>query len=103
MPNRRLPPLNAVRAFEAAARHRSMTGAAAELGVTPGAVSRQVRDLEATIQRAATDGVEAVAVGTPIDLSKLVRIPVPWTRVRYELEVRGTPTLRDVLRPVLGS
>jgi predicted GTPase len=64
---------------------------------------QQVRDLEATIQRAASDGVDAVAVGTPIDLSKLVRIPVPWTRVRYELEVRGAPTLRDVLRPVLGS
>ena len=42
----RLPPLNAVRAFEAAARHLSVTGAAAELHVTPGAVSRQVRALE---------------------------------------------------------
>ncbi len=42
----RLPPLNAVRAFEAAARHLSMTLAAAELNVTPGAVSRQVRSLE---------------------------------------------------------
>lgn len=47
MTGRRLPPLNAVRAFEAAARHRSMTHAAAELGVTPGAISRQVRELEA--------------------------------------------------------
>jgi LysR family glycine cleavage system transcriptional activator len=42
----RLPPLNAVRAFEATARHLSVTGAAAELHVTPGAVSRQVRALE---------------------------------------------------------
>lgn len=63
---------------------------------------QQVRDLEATIARAADHGVEAIAIGTPIDLSKLVRIPVPWTRVRYELEVRGTPTLRDVLSPILG-
>ncbi|NJO33072.1 MAG: LysR family transcriptional regulator [Rhodospirillales bacterium] len=47
MARRRLPPLNAVRAFEAAARHGSMTHAAAELGVTPGAISRQVRVLEA--------------------------------------------------------
>ena len=46
MTGRRLPPLNAIRAFEAAARQRSMTRAAAELGVTAGAVSRQVRDLE---------------------------------------------------------
>jgi LysR family glycine cleavage system transcriptional activator len=43
---RTLPPLNAVRAFEAAARHGSFKDAAAELGVTHGAVSRQVRLLE---------------------------------------------------------
>jgi LysR family glycine cleavage system transcriptional activator len=42
----RLPPLNAVRAFEAAARHLSMTSAADELSVTPGAISRQIRALE---------------------------------------------------------
>lgn len=46
MAGRRLPPLHAVRAFEAAARHRSVTRAAEELGVTPGAVSRHVRALE---------------------------------------------------------
>ncbi len=43
---RRLPPLNAVRAFEAAARHLSFTQAADELAVTQGAISRQVRLLE---------------------------------------------------------
>lgn len=42
----RLPPLNALRAFEAAARHASLTRAAGELGVTHGAVSRQVKALE---------------------------------------------------------
>jgi LysR family transcriptional regulator, glycine cleavage system transcriptional activator len=48
MPIRRrtLPPLNAVRAFEAAARHNSFKDAASELGVTHGAVSQQVRALE---------------------------------------------------------
>ncbi len=45
-PRRSLPPLNSVRAFEAAARHGSFKEAAAELGVTHGAVSRQVRLLE---------------------------------------------------------
>ena len=39
---RRLPPLNGLRAFEAAARLLSFTRAAAELNVTPGAVSRQI-------------------------------------------------------------
>jgi len=42
----RLPPLNALRTFEAAARHGSFTLAAEELCVTPGAVSRQIRALE---------------------------------------------------------
>lgn len=41
-----LPPLNAVRAFEAAGRHRSFSNAATELGVTTGAVSRQIKILE---------------------------------------------------------
>jgi predicted GTPase len=63
----------------------------------------QVRDLEATLERAAAGGVEAVAVGTPIDLARRVRIPVPFTRVRYDLEVRGEPTLEDALAPVLAA
>jgi len=41
-----LPPLNALRTFEAAARHASMTNAAHELGVTQTAVSHQIRLLE---------------------------------------------------------
>ena len=43
---RHLPPLNALRAFEAAARLGRMSAAADELAVTHGAVSRQVRHLE---------------------------------------------------------
>jgi LysR family glycine cleavage system transcriptional activator len=43
----RLPPLNALRAFEAAARHLSFSQAAAELHVTPTAISHQIKGLEA--------------------------------------------------------
>jgi len=43
---RRLPPLNALRAFEAAARHLSFTRAAGELNVTQAAISHQVKALE---------------------------------------------------------
>lgn len=43
---RRLPPLSALRAFEAAARHLSFKGAAGELAVTPTAISHQVKLLE---------------------------------------------------------
>src|ERR687888_3570 len=42
----RLPPLNALKSFEAAARHESFTQAAQELHVTQGAVSHQVKALE---------------------------------------------------------
>lgn len=44
----RLPPLNALRAFEAAARQLSFRAAAEELGVTQGAVAQHVRGLEAS-------------------------------------------------------
>ena len=45
MPSR-LPPLNALRAFEAAGRHASMSAAAEELAVTPAAISHQIKTLE---------------------------------------------------------
>jgi LysR family glycine cleavage system transcriptional activator len=44
--NRQLPPLSAIRAFEAAGRHGSFTGAAQELKVTPAAISHHVKMLE---------------------------------------------------------
>lgn len=46
---RRLPPLGSLRAFEAAARHLSFKRAADELGVTPTAISHQIRQLEAEL------------------------------------------------------
>ena len=67
MTYRRLPPLNALKSFEAAARRLSFSQAAAELHVTPGAISRQVRELEQRldldlfIRRA--DGVELTKSG----------------------------------------
>jgi len=48
---RRLPPLNALRAFEAAARHLSFKAAAEELHITPAAISQQVRGLEEHVGR----------------------------------------------------
>ena len=47
--NHRLPPLNALRAFEAVVRLGSMARAADALAVTPGAVSQQVRLLESVV------------------------------------------------------
>jgi predicted GTPase len=58
----------------------------------------QVRDLEATIDRVPCD---AVVIGTPIDLNRLIKIRKPTVRVRYELQEIGRPDLKDVLVPVL--
>lgn len=65
--NRQLPPLNGLRAFEAAARHLSFAKAADELNVTPAAVSQQVKGLEAfygvTLFRRVTRALELTDVG----------------------------------------
>ncbi len=55
----------------------------------------QMRDLEETINNAPVD---LVIVGTPIDLTRIIKIAHPMQRVRYELQVIGTPTLADELK-----
>jgi LysR family transcriptional regulator, glycine cleavage system transcriptional activator len=47
----RFPPLNSLRAFEAAGRCQSFTLAAEELHVTPGAVSRQIKALDPVCEK----------------------------------------------------
>ena len=54
----------------------------------------QVKDLEETINRVPCD---AVVIGTPIDLRRIVTINKPSTRVGYSLEERSTPDLAAVL------
>lgn len=65
MSYRRLPSLVALRSFEAAARHRSVTRAAGELHVTPGAVSRGVRALEEEVGAALFSRTAAGLLLTP--------------------------------------
>lgn len=60
----------------------------------------QVADLQETVRRAAAAGVQAVAVGTPVALERLIDMPVPATRVRYDLQLRGA-TVADLIAPVL--
>ncbi len=55
---------------------------------------RQLHDLEKTINKTDCD---AVSIGTPIDLTRLIKIRKPHTRVYYDLQEIGTPTLTDVL------
>ncbi len=55
---------------------------------------KQIKDLEATINRVPAD---AVIIGTPIDLKRIVKIRKPAYRVTYELEEIGEPNLTTVL------
>lgn len=56
----------------------------------------QIQDLEETIN--AVD-CEVVVIGTPIDLTKIIKINKPAVRVQYHLEEIGKTTLEDVLKP----
>jgi predicted GTPase len=60
----------------------------------------QMRDLEATIEKA---DVDMVIVGTPIDLTRVIKINKPYQRVRYELQEIGQPTLADILMQKFGK
>ena len=59
----------------------------------------QTRDLEETINKS---DVDMVVIGTPIDLTRVVKINKPHQRVRYELQEIGQPTLQDVLMKKFG-
>ncbi|UCE09652.1 MAG: GTPase [Candidatus Thorarchaeota archaeon] len=54
----------------------------------------QMKELQETINKA---DVDAVVIGTPIDLGKLMKINKPSVRVRYDLQEIGRPNLEDVL------
>jgi predicted GTPase len=59
---------------------------------------KQVKDLGETIRRS---DVDTVVIATPIDLKRVVKIEKPTTRVVYELQEIGRPSLPDVLAPLL--
>ncbi|WP_249678466.1 LysR substrate-binding domain-containing protein [Pseudomonas abieticivorans] len=93
---RNLPPLYALRAFEAAARHSSFTRAADELSITQSAVSRHIRTLEdhfgcRLFQRN----------GRNLQLSESARLLLPGVREGFTALERACSTLRsedDILR-----
>ena len=57
------------------------------------------KELEETINKS---DVDLVVIGTPIDLSRVIKINKPTQRVRYELQEIGQPTLKDVLMKKFG-
>lgn len=56
---------------------------------------QQLKDLEETINNTDCD---AVIIGTPIDLSRIIHIQKPCTRVHYELDEVGSPNLDEILK-----
>jgi predicted GTPase len=62
--------------------------------------TKQMKDLEKTIEKVKAD---SVIIGTPIDLRRLIKISKPSTRVRYELQEIGYPDLESVLHEFLSS
>ena len=96
---RRLPPLNALKAFEAAGRHASFTRAAEELRVTHGAVSRHVQALEAWLGQPLFERHNRRVVLTEAGASYLAEIGAALDRIALattrQLE-RGRPRLLRV-------
>ena len=56
---------------------------------------KQIAELEETINKADAD---VVVIGTPIDLRRVVKINKPATRVKYELQEIGSPTLEEIIK-----
>ncbi|MFW9794686.1 MAG: GTP-binding protein, partial [Candidatus Thorarchaeota archaeon] len=55
---------------------------------------KQIDELQLTINKS---DVEAIVIGTPIDLSRVVKINKPNVRVKYDLQEIGRPNLEDIL------
>jgi LysR family glycine cleavage system transcriptional activator len=86
----RLPPLNALKAFEAAARHLSVKKAAIELNVTPAAVSHQIRMLEDYL------GVQLFhRYNRALELTDAARASLPKLREGFECLVQAVERLRS--------
>lgn len=86
----RLPPLNALRVFEAAARHLSFKEAASELSITQAAVSHQVKSLEEYL------GVELFRrAGRGVQLTEAARACLPKLQEGFESLAAAVETIRE--------
>jgi len=86
---RRLPPLTALRAFEAVARHLSMAKAAEELHVTPAAVSQQIKQLEELF------GQPLFKRGKTLALSEAAEAALPLLTDAFDRLERAVARLRS--------
>ena len=89
-----LPPLNALRAFEAAARHMSFARAADELHVTPQALSLQIKSLEAHLGAPLFHRLNRA-----VELTEAGRALVPGAREGFTALTRGWAAARRATDP----
>jgi LysR family glycine cleavage system transcriptional activator len=86
----RLPPLNALRVFESAARHLSFKEAAAELHITQAAVSHQIRSLEEHL------GVELFRrAGRGVELTEAAKASLPRLREGFDALAAAVETIHE--------
>ena len=86
----RLPPLNALRVFEAAARHLSFKDAANELSITQAAVSHQIKTLEEYL------GVELFRrAGRGVQLTEAARAALPRLRDGFDALAAAVESIRE--------
>ena len=86
----RLPPLNALRVFEAAARHLSFKDAASELSITQAAVSHQIKSLEEYL------GVELFhRAGRGVQLTEAARAALPRLRDGFDALAAAVESIRE--------
>jgi LysR family transcriptional regulator, glycine cleavage system transcriptional activator len=95
---RRLPPLNALRVFEVAARIGSYAAAANELGLTHGAVSRQISALERWMGRPLFVRSGRRMIATPVGRAFAAEVSLSFDRVTAAAEACGRPGSRRILR-----
>jgi len=95
---RRLPPLNALRVFEVAARTGSYADAAAELGVTHGAVSRQIDALESWLGQRLFSKEGRRMVATPLARIFAAEVGLSFDRLAVAAEACGRLGVRRILR-----
>jgi DNA-binding transcriptional LysR family regulator len=95
---RGLPPLNALRVFEVAARTSSYVEAAAELGLTHGAVSRQISILEGWLGQRLFARSGRRMVATPVARAFAAEVGYAFDRVVSAAEACGRPSARQILR-----
>ena len=95
---RRLPPLNALRVFEVAARTSSYAQAATELGLTHGAVSRQIAILESWLGQRLFVRIGRRMVVTPAAQAFAAEVSLSFDRVNAAADACGRPAARRVLR-----